>query len=177
MFDICNEDGSSAGYQASRTEAHQKGLWHKTVHVWIGNRNGELLLQKRSMSKEVFPGCWDVSCAGHIDSGESNVEAAIRELHEELGISASQNELMYLFSMVQQFTISHKFIIDNEIADVFLLKRKIEYVDVCVGKDEVTGVRFVNSSDLIEGKITELPEIAQRNEEYAKLLDYLTTHT
>ena len=97
MLDIYNEDGSAAGYQATRTAAHQIGLWHKTVHVWIRNRNGEILLQKRSMSKEVFPGCWDVSCAGHVDSGESAVEAAIRELHEELGISAAQNELLYLF--------------------------------------------------------------------------------
>ena len=71
--------------------------------------------------------------------------------------------------------ISHKSIIDNEIADIFLLKSTIEPGSIYAGKDEVTGIRFVNPSDLIKGKITDLPDIAQRNEEYAKLLDYLVT--
>ena len=52
------------------------------------NKHGDLLLQKRSSLKDQHPGVWDSSVSGHLDSGESYEAAAIRELSEEMGISA-----------------------------------------------------------------------------------------
>lgn len=66
---------------------HAQGLMHRSAQVLVFNSRGELFLQKRSQSKDEFPGLWDSSAAGHVDPGESYLECARRELEEELGIS------------------------------------------------------------------------------------------
>jgi len=70
----------------TRGEIHAQGLMHRAVHILVFNAEGELFLQKRSMLKDENPGQWDTSCAGHVDSGESYLDCAVRELEEELGI-------------------------------------------------------------------------------------------
>ena len=69
-----------------RADAHRLGLRHRAVHILVFNSTGELFLQKRSNAKDVNPGLWDTSAAGHVDFGESYDECALRELAEELGI-------------------------------------------------------------------------------------------
>ncbi len=72
--------------KATRREIHQQGLLHRSVHIFVFNRHGQLYLQKRAMNKDQYPGCWDSSAAGHVDWGETYETAAMRELEEELGI-------------------------------------------------------------------------------------------
>jgi 16S rRNA (adenine1518-N6/adenine1519-N6)-dimethyltransferase len=74
---------------ADRQAIHNQGLRHRAVHLFIVNRNHELFLQKRSWRKDQHAHRWDSSAAGHVDAGESNDDCAIRELSEELGISAA----------------------------------------------------------------------------------------
>lgn len=74
----------------TRRVIHQMGLRHRAVHVLVFDHQGRLCLQKRSMSKDVNPGAWDTSAAGHVDLGESYECAAQRELEEELGIRTSE---------------------------------------------------------------------------------------
>ncbi len=71
---------------APRREVHGNNLRHRAVHIFIFNRAGELLLQKRSRLKDRHPLVWDSSAAGHVDAGESYDATARRELAEELGI-------------------------------------------------------------------------------------------
>ena len=100
-----------------RDTVHRLGLLHATSHIWVVRKAGkapafgaaslensgeevaaswEVLLQKRSSTKDSNPGCWDLSSAGHIDAGGEKLESAIRELREELGIQASPEEMIYL---------------------------------------------------------------------------------
>jgi 16S rRNA (adenine1518-N6/adenine1519-N6)-dimethyltransferase len=74
-------------HTATRAEVHAQKLIHRAVHVFVFNKRGDLLLQKRSRLKDLCPGLWDSSVSGHLDSGESYAAAALRELHEEMGIS------------------------------------------------------------------------------------------
>ena len=71
---------------ASKQEAWRDGLIHRVVRISILNGTGRLLVQKRSHEKELFPGRWDNSAAGHVDVGETYEQAALRELSEELGL-------------------------------------------------------------------------------------------
>ena len=76
-----------------RATIHRENLLHRAVHIFILNRHGELLLQKRSYRKDKFPRRWDSSAAGHVNAGESYRECAMRELKEELGITAALADL------------------------------------------------------------------------------------
>jgi isopentenyl-diphosphate delta-isomerase type 1 len=84
-FDVVNERDEPVG-RALRAEVHARGLWHRAVHILVFDSAGRLFLQKRSMKKDMSPGLWDSSCAGHVDAGEEYDTAARRELGEELGI-------------------------------------------------------------------------------------------
>lgn len=72
-------------------------LIHRVVHVLVFNTKGHLLLQKRSMSKDVAPGRWDTSVGGHLNPGEDPVSAAKREMREELGIFSCEPNFLYTY--------------------------------------------------------------------------------
>src|SRR4051812_43883356 len=84
VFDVVNELDEVIG-QERRSVVHRTGLRHRAVHVLVFNSKGELFLQKRSMTKDTFPGAWDSSASGHLDTGEDYEACALRELGEELG--------------------------------------------------------------------------------------------
>lgn len=84
-FDVVDADDVVTG-QMRRAEVHAGGRRHRAVHIFVFNRSGELFLQKRSHLKDVHPGRWDSSAAGHLDAGEDYADAAKREIREELGI-------------------------------------------------------------------------------------------
>lgn len=88
IFDIVDENGEPTGKTVPRSEAHRNGIRHRTAHVWLWRpaKGGfEILLQKRSDDKDSFPGCYDISSAGHIPAGCDYITSALRELKEELG--------------------------------------------------------------------------------------------
>lgn len=86
---------------AKRSEVHaDPSLIHRVVHVLVFDKKDRLLLQKRSLNKDVAPGKWDTSVGGHVNPGEDILEAAKREMKEELGISDCRPDFLhaYLFS-------------------------------------------------------------------------------
>lgn len=85
IFDVVDAD-DQVTHTATRAEVHAQKLLHRAVHVFVFNKRGDLLLQKRSRLKDLCPGLWDSSVSGHLDSGESYAAAALRELDEEMGI-------------------------------------------------------------------------------------------
>jgi len=97
IFDIVDDFDNVIG-QKPRSEVHAEGLKHRAVHVLVFNDENEIFVQKRSASKDTWPGAWDASCTGHVDTGENYLEAAHRELQEELGWQPSE-ELEFLFKL------------------------------------------------------------------------------
>ena len=98
ILDVVDETGAPTGETVERAEAHREGVRHRTSHVWIArNRNGriQLLLQKRCMQKDSFPGCYDISSAGHIPAGDDYIPSAIRELKEELNVTVQESDHNY----------------------------------------------------------------------------------
>ncbi len=86
-FPLVDEEGNVIG-KATRIECHSGSkLLHPVIHLHIFNSAGDLLLQKRSMKKDIQPGKWDTAVGGHVDMGESPEEALRREVLEELGIT------------------------------------------------------------------------------------------
>ena len=95
-LDVVDENGMPTGETVERSVAHREGFPHRTSHLWlVRKRDGriQVLLQKRAMTKS-FPGCYDISSAGHIPAGQDYYPSAIRELKEELGLTAKESELI-----------------------------------------------------------------------------------
>jgi 16S rRNA (adenine1518-N6/adenine1519-N6)-dimethyltransferase len=86
FFDVVDGNDSVIDRQ-ERNFVHVNKFTHRSVHVWVFNARGELFLQKRSYWKENHPGLWCSSVAGHVMAGENYLEAATRELREELGVN------------------------------------------------------------------------------------------
>ncbi|MEP3384912.1 MAG: NUDIX domain-containing protein, partial [Flavobacteriaceae bacterium] len=93
LIDILDENGNHVGKTCLKSEAHLKGLFHPTVHIWFYTKDGGILFQKRGKDKKTFPLLWDVSVAGHIGAGEPIIEAAIREVEEEIGLKVLASDL------------------------------------------------------------------------------------
>ena len=92
LFDVVDAGDRVMGPEP-RDFVHVNNLRHRAVHILLFNAHGELFLQKRSPWKDLNPGLWDSSAAGHVDAGEDYAEAAGRELGEELGVQAELERL------------------------------------------------------------------------------------
>jgi isopentenyldiphosphate isomerase len=115
-----------------RTYIHgNPSLIHRVVHVLVFNTKGDLLLQKRSMSKDVAPGKWDTSVGGHLNPGEDPLSAARREMKEELGISLGEPKFLYTYIHTNSY--------ETELVYTYscLYEGKI-----CFNPDEIDEVKF-----------------------------------
>ena len=144
-LDICDENGIPTGRTVPRETAHREGILHRTAHVWIvREKDGkhQILLQKRSMQKESFPGLYDTSSAGHIPAGEEPLPSALRELHEELGIKADPEQLEYAGSFRIQYekTFHGKPFRDNEYARVYVYCGAVDTESLKLQESEVDSV-------------------------------------
>lgn len=147
ILDIVDEYGNPTGETAERDIAHRRGLFHRTSHLWVLRRRGDtlqLLLQKRSEDKDSFPGCFDISSAGHIPAGQDFVPSAIRELKEELGLCARPEELIYLGTRkIADDNVFHGAPFhDRQISRVYAIFRDIEAENISFQRAEIQAVQW-----------------------------------
>ncbi len=93
LVDVLDEQGNKTGQVLPKSVVHEKLLWHAAVHIWVYSPSARILMQKRSMKKDILPGQWDISAAGHMASGETPEVAAVREIKEELGVTIKKTML------------------------------------------------------------------------------------
>lgn len=143
-LDIVDAKGNPTGETVEREYAHRHGIRHRTSHVWILRKRDEIeiLLQKRSLNKDSYPGCYDISSAGHIPAGSDYKISALRELKEELGIAASISQLHYIgTSYSDSFHIFHEQPFHNvQVSRVYIL-----WYDgpMTLQKEEVENVKWM----------------------------------
>lgn len=150
LFDILSDDYKETGIVRERTSVHETGAWHKTSHVWIyrkKNSGYDVLLQKRNEHKDSFPGYYDISSAGHIPAGEDYKESALRELKEELGITAKPEELQLIgvHNGMSNEEFYGKPFINNEHSMVYVYDgTELEPDDFKLQKEEVESVKWID---------------------------------
>lgn len=103
ILDVVNEQNEIIG-QAERDEVHGKGLLCRLVYVCFYTPSGEVLLQKRSLTKKNDPGKLTTAVSGHVGTGQDFIEAALREAYEETGIEIDPNNLTNLGAIRANFT-------------------------------------------------------------------------
>ncbi|MCA9372170.1 NUDIX domain-containing protein [Candidatus Woesebacteria bacterium] len=146
LFVVVDEQNNIVGYK-TRSECHNDpSLLHRSVHVAVVNSEGKILLQKRSMTKDLSPGWYCISVGGHVEKGEDDLTTAVRELEEELGIKDVQPRFVTSFlsfnepdsERVALFTVTHDgpfYCNKEEIEEVRLFdKQEIEKVKETITK-------------------------------------------
>lgn len=161
FIDVLTPEGLPTGITKTKADVHCDGDWHRAAHVWIVTPDGRLLLQRRSLRKENYPGLWDVSAAGHVSAGERAIDCAVRETFEELGLRIDARDLQFLGTVRESCVLNGGAYIDNEFHDVFLVRRDVDLASLVLQEDEVDGVMLVR----------ELPaeELVPHPEEYAMI--------
>ena len=156
FLDIVDETGQPTGEIVDRETAHAKGVLHRTSHVWLARKkNGkiQILLQKRAKHKSSFPGCYDISSAGHIPAGDSYEISALRELKEELGVKAEEKDLIYCGDrkVIWDDVFFGKPFHDRQISRVFLLWLDREESEFTIQEEEVDSVLWMDFEQCYEG--------------------------
>lgn len=122
LLDILDESGRQTGGVVTKSEAHRRGLWHRGFHCWVCGKDasGEpyLLIQRRSETKDTWPGRLDITAAGHLTAGEEPLDG-LREVEEELGLRVEPERLIPLGTRRVEQAIPGG--CDREFHDVFLL--------------------------------------------------------
>lgn len=154
IFDVVNELGQPTGKTVSREIAHQKGIRHRTVHIWIVRKKDhgyDVLLQKRALNKDSFPGKYDTSSAGHIHAGDEPLISGQRELNEELGISATKRDLAYVGSFHIHFekVFHNQLFKDDEVAFVYVYEKPVDISTLTLQTEEVERVDWFDLSEVI----------------------------
>ena len=88
LFDVVNEEDVVIG-QELRSIVHQRGLWHRGVHVLLFTREGKLLVQQRSKNRPHAPLALDCSVSEHVKAGEDYLTAAMRGMKEEMNVEGA----------------------------------------------------------------------------------------
>ncbi len=150
LLDILNEDGSRSGIVSERGVVHREGSLHPTVHIWIARQRPDggfqLLLQKRSASKDSYPGCYDISSAGHVDAGDDYLESAVREVGEELGLRVLPEDLEYIgvHRVCREEVFYGRPFRNREYSYVYLYRRPVDISGLTLQASEVEAVRWVD---------------------------------
>lgn len=152
-LDVVDESGRPTGDIVERTAAHLNGIPHRTSHLWLVRKRDDriqILLQKRAMTKS-FPECYDISSAGHIPAGQDFLPSAIRELREELGISAKETDLIFCGSrtIIWDDVFFGEPYHDRQYTKVFLLWADVDERDFVLQKEEVDGVLWMELEECI----------------------------
>ena len=162
-IDILNDLGEKTGETCLKSEAHKKGIFHASAHIWIFDKNKNVLIQKRASDKDTFPDLWDISVAGHISAGEEPLKSALREVEEEIGLIVTEKQLCFIGTAKKRIQHNPN-LIDNEIHYIYVCEIDFEINQLKIQKEEVSAIKSIHLNDLIE-KVKE-PDFVPRTDNY-----------
>ncbi len=137
---LVNENDEQIGLMP-KLEAHQKAILHRAFSVFVINSKNELMLQQRALHKYHSPGLWTNTCCSHQRHGESNIDAGIRRLQEEMGFTTSLKDSV---------SFIYKAPFDNGLTEH-------EYDHVLIGKYENSPV--INPNEVANWKWMPIEEV------------------
>lgn len=147
VFDVLDAKGQYTGETATRSTCHEKGLYHKAVALFIINSKDQVLLQKRSADKKLWPGMWDISAGGHVLTGEFGFEAVTRECEEELGLKLRPEEITFIGATISN-TSKHG-IIHNHFNEYYIVRKDLDPATLTLQTEEVSAAKWIDRDEII----------------------------
>lgn len=167
LIDIFDENGNLVG-QVMKSEAWEKGLWHRGTRVLIYNRKGEILTQLRSVTKELHPGKWDVGVVGHVGAGESHIDAALREAAEEFGLNLREDDLEFVMADKFEKNLDGK--MEKVFTSTFFARFDGHESEIRIQEEEVQMFRFIDPDELVNERRNFPEKFMPHSENYWSLL-------
>ena len=149
IFDLYDDDFNMLEKKMYRGNSNEPGEYHLVVHIWIKNKKGEFLIQQRNKTTDRIPYQWACT-AGAATTGDTSLDAAVRETHEELGILIDRNK----FKSLRKFFVPDQQ--SNYVVDVFMVEEDILLKDVIIDKVEVRDATYKT--------LNQIKEMVDRNE-------------
>jgi isopentenyldiphosphate isomerase len=135
LVDIVDDDDNVIA-TVTRSEMRSRRLQHRSVGIAVLSTDGRLLIHRRSLAKDIWPGWWDIAAGGVVAAGETYEEAARRELEEELGV---EGELEFLGQVRY---------VDDDVAEMCRGYRLVHDGPFEFSDGEVSEVRWVTFAEL-----------------------------
>ena len=152
LVDVLDKNGNKTNEVVDKDKAHKEGIYHPVVHlVVLSEDRKRMLLQKRCSKKKILPNMWDVAAAGHISSGEDNLESIKREFNEELGLDSEKYDFNYI-NMFEEKYDDRKYKV-REYAFLYIVLNDIDINDIKIQEDEVSDVKWFSKEEYM--KLTE----------------------
>jgi isopentenyl-diphosphate delta-isomerase len=124
-----------------KMQAHKEALLHRAFSVFIFNKKGELLLQRRALNKYHSPGLWTNTCCSHPRPNEILMNAVKRRLVEEMGFDC---DLFYQFNFIYKASLDQG-MTEHELDHVYFGTYEGEII---INPEEVSEYKFVSITEL-----------------------------
>ena len=139
---LVNEQDENTGTMNKRACHEQDGRLHRAFSVFIFNKDGDVLLQKRSDQKMLWPAYWSNACCSHPRAGETSEAAVHRRLQQELGI---KTKLTFLYKFQYQARYGN---IGSEHELCWVWAGRAEAEEVRPNTNEIADWRFFPRTEL-----------------------------
>ena len=146
LIDVLNDNGLRTGEKMTRQEIHNLGKVHRAVHLYLFDKENNLLVQRRSIKTDHYPNLFSISLTGHIDAGESSMQALKREIKEELNLDASLMNLEFLFSFRQDAILNANYI-DKQFNDVYACWHSFKLNDIKFDSNDISEIKLIPFSE------------------------------
>ncbi|MCR5067338.1 MAG: NUDIX domain-containing protein [Erysipelotrichaceae bacterium] len=148
-WDLYDRNRNKLGKTIYRGEELPEGCFHQVIHFVLFNSKGQMLCQRRTITKETYPLFWDVTVGGSALAGETSQQAVHREVLEEIGLDID-------FSQMQP-TFTNVFL--EYIDDYYFVVRDVEPETLVLQKEEVCDVRYFEIGEI--GRMIDRMEFVQ----------------
>ncbi len=161
-WDLYDDDRKALGTTHLRGRPLPPNTCHVVVSVWTINQDNKMLLTLRSPRKELYPNLWE-NTSGSVVSGETSRTAALRELEEETGIVATEEEITFLGTVRKMFSF----------VDIYVVRKAIDDGVIRLQEGETEAYQWVTLAELEQihrqGKLA-FP-VAYRFEQFRELFE------
>lgn len=157
ILDIYDDNDKLTGKTVVRySRKLEKGEHVKASHIIIRNKKGEYLIQKRSSAKRTRPSTWDITC-GAVSSGETSRVGAMREVSEEVGLNANENNFVFIGQVMSDTGVFQ---------DIFFLEKDFDLNDCTMQKEEVDELKLIDKTEMLKF----IDTLTHRNDAYRNII-------
>jgi len=139
FWDVYDSQGNVTGKIKTRADEFLEDEYHLGASLWIVNHKGDLLIQKRALTKRIGPGKWGIT-GGAVRAGERSADGCVREVWEELGLQLKTQDIELLSRSFGK----------NIIFDDYVIVLDFTLTDAVLQAEEVSEIRWASVGEIRE---------------------------